>query len=237
MTKSLLRPSQLALRQLQRIPLTYRSLYLTSSCQERKRPAAITKPADDDYYSLLLSSPLPTAASPSNASTPPGPRDTSPSTLANESSKPPGPRNTSTNPPRDVRVVFGSRLAGPAEAREKQGWAEARPKEPDNCCMSGCANCVWDLYREEMEEWAARQRKAHTELIAGEADKARKMRGRGKRKEAEAQGQVRADSDYGGTGAYKGVDLAEEGLFESIPVGIREFMNTEKRLREQKQAR
>ena len=88
-----------------------------------------------------------------------------------------------------------------------------------------------------MEEWAARQRKAHTELVAGEADKARKMRGRGKRKEAEGQGKDGADSDDGGTGAYKGVDLAEEGLFEGIPVGIREFMNTEKRLREQKQAR
>ena len=137
MTKPLFRPPQLALPRLQRIPPTYRSLHLTSRCQDRKRPAADAKPTDDDYYSLLLSSPLPIAASLSNASTPPGPRDTSPSTSANDSSKPPGPRNTSTNPPRDPRVVFGSRLAGPAEAREKQGWAEARPKEPDNCCMSG----------------------------------------------------------------------------------------------------
>ena len=225
--------SRLPLLHPQRIPLTYRSLHITNRRQERQRRAADTKPADDDYYALLLSSPLPTAASPSRASTPSGPQNTSPQISANESSKPPGPRNTSTNSPRDARVIFGSRLAGPAEAREKQGWAEARPKEPDNCCMSGCVNCVWDLYREEMEEWAARQRKAHTELVVGEADKARKMRGRGKRKEAEAQGEGDADSD-GGIGVYKGVDLAEEGLFEGVPVGIREFMNTEKRLREKK---
>ncbi|KAK0796789.1 hypothetical protein LTR75_010090 [Friedmanniomyces endolithicus] len=26
-----------------------------------------------------------------------------------------------------------------------------RPEEPENCCMSGCVNCVWDLFRDEME--------------------------------------------------------------------------------------
>lgn len=33
-----------------------------------------------------------------------------------------------------------------------------RPQEPDNCCMSGCVNCVWDVYREEVEEWASRKK-------------------------------------------------------------------------------
>ena len=131
-------------------------------------------------------------------------------------------------------MIFGSRLAGPAAAREQQGWAEERPKEPDNCCMSGCVNCVWDLYREEMEEWAARQRKAHTGFVAGEADKARKMRGRGRRKEAEVQGEGGIGDNDGG---YEGIDIAEEGLFEGIPVGIKEFMKTEKRLRERREAR
>ena len=103
--------------------------------------------------------------------------------------------------------------------------------------MSGCVNCVWDLYREEMEEWAARQRKAHTGFVAGEADKARKMRGRGKRKEGDVQGEGGVgDSDDGGIGSYEGMDVAQEGLFEGVPVGIREFMNTEKRLRERREA-
>ncbi|KAL1929674.1 hypothetical protein VTP01DRAFT_1812 [Rhizomucor pusillus] len=28
-----------------------------------------------------------------------------------------------------------------------------KPEPPDNCCMSGCAHCVWDIYQEDMEEY------------------------------------------------------------------------------------
>ena len=101
--------------------------------------------------------------------------------------------------------------------------------------MSGCVNCVWDLYSEEMEEWAARQRKAHVEFVAADAEIARKMRGRGKRKE----GELPPDGDVGDDGSiseYGGTDLAQEQLFEGLPIGIREFMKTEKRLRERKDA-
>ena len=88
-----------------------------------------------------------------------------------------------------------------------------------------------------MEEWAARQRKAHTEFVAGEADKARKMKGRGKRKEGDTQGLDSGGGNGDATGSFEGTDLTEERLFEGVPVGIREFMNTEKRLRERKEAR
>lgn len=29
----------------------------------------------------------------------------------------------------------------------------SRPIEPDNCCMSGCINCVWELFNEDLEDW------------------------------------------------------------------------------------
>lgn len=71
--------------------------------------------------------------------------------------------------------------------------------------MSGCVNCVWDAYREEMEAWAARWR--------------------------EREGM---SADARGVGELGGVQavLDGEGLFQGVPVGIREFMALEKRLKE-----
>ncbi len=98
--------------------------------------------------------------------------------------------------------------------------------------MSGCVNCVWDLFREEVEEWAARQKQAHRSEVAKESEKARVMRGRGRRDSGkESEG---VDGVQGGDRGYDGVDLAHEGLFDNVPVGIREFMNTEKRLRKRR---
>lgn len=63
-----------------------------------------------------------------------------------------------------ARIIFGSKLGGPIERKKEIEAASyevagvlvpPKPAEPDNCCMSGCVNCVWDLYRDEMEEWAA----------------------------------------------------------------------------------
>lgn len=75
--------------------------------------------------------------------------------------------------------------------------------------MSGCVNCVWDAYREEMEEWAARRR----EREGGSA-------GAGGTRELD-----RAQTVAEG-----------EGLFQGVSVGIREFMALEKRLKEREAA-
>ncbi|KKZ63049.1 hypothetical protein EMCG_02550 [[Emmonsia] crescens] len=136
-----------------------------------------------------------------------------------------------------------------------------RPHEPDNCCMSGCVHCVWDDYRDEVEGWAERVREARRH---GEEPKQKKgkRKGRGKgnkgiiaeegddglfvgemrhklRKEVESAS-MSMDDDGGGSeanwdgGIGVGIGEDEDDLFSGIPVGIREFMKTEKRLREKK---
>nr|OQO28748.1 hypothetical protein B0A51_02517 [Rachicladosporium sp. CCFEE 5018] len=126
-----------------------------------------------------------------------------------------------------ARVVFGSRLASPVERWDAIKRASTniagvlvppRPEEPDNCCMSGCVNCVWDLFRDELEEWAAKKAEAREKMAALKASEAA----------------VSMDDDGGGSNTNWGIDGEDSGkvdLFEGIPVGIRAFMETEKRLK------
>ncbi|KAI9719713.1 MAG: hypothetical protein M1828_006146 [Chrysothrix sp. TS-e1954] len=142
----------------------------------------------------------------------------------------------SDDPIQKARVVFGSRLAGPAARRRELDAASRRiagvlvppkPEEPDNCCMSGCVNCVWDRYGQELEEWSAsvkevgRRRKERDEIARAVRDV-----------ESEDSGSM--DDDGGGSGASweSGGDVEE--VLGSVPVGIREFMRQEKRLKERK---
>lgn len=171
------------------------------------------KDETDDFYALLLSSPLPTTTT-TITSTP-----TANALDLLEASTP------AKSVPLTPRVIFGSRLAGPA-AREKEGWADSRPKEPDNCCMSGCVNCVWDAYREEVEEWAARLKQKHTQ---GQVDD-------GKAKIKSKKSKI-SSNDGGGIGDLDGMAVGDGNVndfFKDLPVGIREFIAMEKRLKEGK---
>jgi hypothetical protein len=149
---------------------------------------------------------------------------------------------------RKAKVVFGSRLAGPAERRSEIDRASKnvagilvppRPNEPDNCCMSGCVNCVWDVYRDDLEEWAARSAQAR-EAVLSKKGKGQ-VRGTGSMTVGSGTPTHVAtsmDDDGGGSETnWDMSDLAADGtsshdLFSDIPVGIREFMRTEKLLKE-----
>lgn len=142
-----------------------------------------------------------------------------------------------------ARTVFGSRLSGPAERADELRKASInvagilvppKPEEPDNCCMSGCVNCVWDLYRDELEEWASKSAEARERVLA-------------QRRQATPAGSAISppgmphhvatsmDDDGGGseTNWESGLEMSGSpgDLFQNIPVGIREFMKTEKLLR------
>jgi hypothetical protein len=108
-----------------------------------------------------------------------------------------------------------------------------RPAEPDNCCMSGCVHCVWDDYRDEVETWAVRLRQAQAK--AHGVEMASPKAGMSRPEVADASTSM--DDDGGSSEALwdSAATVAPgEDLFEGIPVGIREFMATEKRLRDRK---
>ncbi|KAK7204140.1 hypothetical protein BZA70DRAFT_290687 [Myxozyma melibiosi] len=135
------------------------------------------------------------------------------------------------SPQERARIVFGSRLAGP-KRREAQASTyrdilglkvPPRPVEPDNCCMSGCVNCVWELYREDFEYWQEKRKQAMEKLVqTGRFDLWPEDFGRNPKEGAEtledAASLAEANDD-----PWKGVD-----------VGIKVFIETEQRLRKRR---
>ncbi|KIW99945.1 uncharacterized protein Z518_10873 [Rhinocladiella mackenziei CBS 650.93] len=112
-----------------------------------------------------------------------------------------------------------------------------RPAEPDNCCMSGCVHCVWDDYRDDVEAWAARVREAQSKSPNWTTDDPKIQIAQSE--VHEASGSV--DDDGGGSESLWTTPSStvndEDSLFQGIPIGIREFMATEKRIRDRKRAR
>ncbi|TPX10043.1 uncharacterized protein E0L32_001240 [Thyridium curvatum] len=202
--------------------------------------------AQGEIFKTSTSTPTPKEAG-VNLSPPPS-EETSPSPI----SPPP------TTVQERARIVFGSKLAGPAERAERLKELRSRskliagvlvppkPEEPDNCCMSGCVNCVWERYRDEMEEWSASsaeaQRRLQTQAAGPEGTAtAPPPPGVGHTPSSDHHA-VSMDDDGGGSesnwdaGTRQGdsnfaKNLWDESLYRDIPVGIREFMKTEKKLK------
>jgi len=238
----------------------------SSTPSSEKTPAPSPKKAD------AVASPTPTPP-PAPAKRGRKPKENGKSkSVAPSSSSSPEPAPVS-EPSNDVqaraRVVFGSSLAGPAERAERLAAIRSksrlvagimvppRPEEPDNCCMSGCVNCVWDRFRDDMEDWSAAHTEAERRLRAQEAGLAtgatsESMSETGRSAKMSLgtheldHAAVSMDDDGGGSAANwdAGVSgltspsgttsqtLWDEELYKNIPVGIREFMKQEKRLKE-----
>lgn len=91
--------------------------------------------------------------------------------------------------------------------------------------MSGCVNCVWDQYREEMESWSVANEEAERRIQAAEHQKDTSM-GDG--------GRTESNWDLEDVDKQPKIvkDLWDDSLYRNVPVGIREFMKLEKRLKE-----
>lgn len=226
-------------------------------------------------------------ADPNPNPNPPKPPVPTPSIRAGESGsdKPDNPR-PDPNPPQPpvptpsvradktteakAQIFFSASLSGPAERAERLEAIRSqsrliagvlvppKPEEPDNCCMSGCVNCVWDRFRDEMEMWAVQNSKAERRLRAQEAgvsaattaasmDAAATDAGSSAIADQEpAVAATSMDDDGGGSSSNWDVgklagqaaegtltkNFWDEDLYKNVPVGIREFMKQEKRLKE-----
>ncbi|KAK5633291.1 hypothetical protein RRF57_009005 [Xylaria bambusicola] len=196
---------------------------------------------------------------------------TTSASAANATTVPPQPSAEPATAQDKARIIFGSRLAGPAERADRLQsirdrstliagvLVPPRPEEPDNCCMSGCVNCVWDRYGEELEEWAAASARAE-QAAAAQSQAARRSKLRqtieGDRKDESPASAMSMDDDGGGSEsnwrqpaeqeeeeikAKKSEspkiakDLWDDELYRNVPVGIREFMKQERRLKKKHQ--
>ncbi|KAM0669321.1 hypothetical protein ACQRIT_004291 [Beauveria bassiana] len=229
-----------------------------------------------EYYDILLRDPTPYDTTTATTTTAKASKPRSSSSAPSPPSPPPAKTydtissrtaysnsndtDTATTAAERARVIFGSRLLGPAERADRAAGRAAqsttiagvrvppRPEEPDNCCMSGCVNCVWDLYREDMEEWTLASSEARKRLAESAAATAAATAAAAAAANASgavgAAGAAGAGLGGGGGGSEKNratgavgdatiaKDMWTDDVFRNVPVGIREFMKQEKRLKE-----
>ncbi|PVH16792.1 uncharacterized protein CXQ87_004347 [Candidozyma duobushaemuli] len=141
-----------------------------------------------------------------------------------------------------IAKVFGGRIKG--EERQSSSRVNVgepriiagvtvpdKPKEPDNCCMSGCINCVWELYNDDVKDWNDRRA-----LAAG------KLKEQGGLWPADFYPPVKLLNKENipeelakASDAEK--DSAAEEAWGGVPVAIRVFAQTEKRLKAKRRQR
>ncbi|CAN6649628.1 hypothetical protein TRVA0_024S00188 [Trichomonascus vanleenenianus] len=130
-----------------------------------------------------------------------------------------------------VGLVFGSLGSREASRQDAEMRARliagvkvpAKPEEPTNCCMSGCVNCVWELYKDELEDWRHTRHKAKEALMKNPTTPWPEDFG--------------PEPDRSSDTALLKPQEEESDSWAGIDVSIRAFIETEKRLRKKRQQR
>lgn len=156
----------------------------------------------------------------------------------------------SLTPEQRIAKVFGTRLTGAdreSSSRVVRGEPKViagikvpeKPQEPDNCCMSGCINCVWEMYNDDIKEWKLLRQQAAQRLVQ-----------RGGRWPENFHAPIRLLKQenlphslelkyYGTSSDADGIPvlLEEEDNWGEVPVSIQVFAQVEKRLKAKKKAK
>lgn len=80
-------------------------------------------------------------------------------------------QDIAATPEQRIQRIFGGRLKGEppkSTSRILTGGTKKiagisvpeKPGQPDNCCMSGCVNCVWEIYNDDVRYWKQKRLEA-----------------------------------------------------------------------------
>lgn len=145
-------------------------------------------------------------------------------------------------PEERIAKVFGGRIKGEdrqSSSRMNIGkprtiagvLVPARPLEPDNCCMSGCINCVWEIYNDDVKDWNRQRKKAASNL---------KSRGGVWPEDFNPPVELLNPENVPASMAREAAETNKRGdnkePWEKVPVQIRVFAEVEKKLKAKKKS-
>lgn len=153
-------------------------------------------------------------------------------------------------PEQRIAKVFGTRLTGAdreSSSRIVRGEPRViggikvpeKPTEPDNCCMSGCINCVWEMYNDDVKEWKLLRQQAAQRLVQRGGRWPENFHAPVKMLKRENL-PISVELKYYGTSSDDDgspVMVEEEDGWGNIPVSIQVFAQMEKRLKDKKRAK
>lgn len=138
-----------------------------------------------------------------------------------------------------INRIFGGRIKGEPprsssrivrnEPRKVVGvLVPSKPLEPDNCCMSGCVNCVWELFNDDLKFWNAKRKEAAQHL---------KLQGGRWPENFDAPVQFLQPENLPESLANNPTQIGQqdESGWGNVPISIRVFAETEKRLKKKQQ--